>query len=114
MSVACDVAVEANATQPAAPMAQVTVAYLAQAGLERPTDAAGVGQKIPGTYDSGDDSEAAAKGVEQMGCEPSRATGHQRPHGLATEEAEAPTTARARMAAQVRTPEGRALDASAQ
>jgi hypothetical protein len=47
--VACDVTVEANDTQPAAPMAQLTVAHLEPAGIERPSDAAGVGQKIPGT-----------------------------------------------------------------
>jgi hypothetical protein len=107
--VACDVTVEANDKQQAAPMAQLTVARLEQAGLERPTDAAGVVQKIPGTYDSGYDSEAAAKAVEQMGFDPSMATGRQRHHVLETEEAEAPTTAKARMAAKVRTPEGRAL-----
>jgi hypothetical protein len=37
------------------------------------------------------------------------ATGRQRYHGLETEAAEAPTTAKARMAAKVRTPAGRAL-----
>ena len=107
--VACDVTVEANDKQQAAPMAQLTVAHLEQAGIERPTDAAGVVQTIPGTYDSGYYSEAAAKAVEQRGCEPSMATGRQRHHGLETAEAEAPTTAKARLAAHVRTPEGRAL-----
>jgi len=107
--VACDVTVEANDTQQAAPMAQWTVAHLEQAGIARPTDAAGVVQKIPGTYDSGYYSEAAAKAVEQRGFAPYRATGRQRHHVLETEEAEAPTTAKARMAAKVRTPEGRAL-----
>jgi len=107
--VACDVTVEANDKQQAAPRAQLTVAYLEQAGIERPTDAAGVGQKIPGTYDSGYYREAAAKAVEQIGFDPYMATGRQRHHGLETKEAEAPTTAKARMAAKVRTPEGRAL-----
>ncbi len=107
--VACDVTVEANDTQPAAPMAQLTVAHLEQAGIERPTDAAGAVQKIPGTSDSGYDSEAAAKAVEQMGFEPSMATGRQRHHVPETEEAEVRTTAKARMAAKVRTSEGRAL-----
>src|SRR5919198_5799814 len=51
--VACDVTVEANDKQQAVPMAQLTMAHLAQAGIERPTDAAGMVQKIPGTYDSG-------------------------------------------------------------
>ena len=68
--VACDVTVEANDTQQAAPMAQLTVAHLAQAGIERPTDAAGVGQKIPGTSASGSDREAAATAVEQRGVIP--------------------------------------------
>jgi hypothetical protein len=107
--VACDVTAEANDKQQAAPMAQLTVAHLEQAGIERPTDAAGVVQKIPGTYDSGYYSEAAAKAVEQMGFDAYMATGRQRHHILGTEEAEAPTTAKARMAAKVRTPEGRAL-----
>jgi hypothetical protein len=107
--VACDGTVEANDKQQAAPMAQLTVAHLAQAGIERPTDAAGVVQQIPGTYDSGYDSAAAAKAVEQIGFEPSMATGRQRPPVLETEETEAPTTAKARLAAKVRTPEGRAL-----
>jgi hypothetical protein len=107
--VACDVTVEANDKQQAAPMAQWTVAHLEQAGIERPKDAADMVQKIPGTYDSGYYSEAAAKAVEQRGFDPSMATGRQRHHVPEPEEAEAPTTAKARMAAKVRTPEGRAL-----
>jgi hypothetical protein len=107
--VACDVTGAANDKQQAAPMAQLTVAHLEQAGIEMPKDAAGVVQKIPGTYDSGYYSEAAAKAVEQMGVEPYMATGRQRHHGPEPEEAEVPTTAKARMAAKVRTPEGRAL-----
>jgi len=107
--VACAGTVEANDTQPAAPMAQLTVAPVEQAGIARPTDAAGAVQKIPGTSDSGYDSEAAAKAVEQMGFEPSMAPGRQRHHVPETEEAEVLTTAKARMAAKVRTSEGRAL-----
>ena len=107
--VACDGTVEANDTQQAAPMAQLTVAHVEQAGIERPTDAAGAVQKIPGTSDSGYDREAAAQAVEQRGFEPSMAPGRQRPHVPETEEAEVLTTAKARMAAKVRTPEGRAL-----
>jgi len=109
ISVACDVTVEAHDKQPAAPMAPWTVAHLEQAGIERPTDAAGVVQKMPGTYDSGYDSAAAAQAVEQLGVDPSMATGRQRHQVPEPEEAEAPTTAKARMAATVRTPEGRAL-----
>jgi Transposase DDE domain len=109
--VACDVIVEANDQQPAAPMAQWTVAHVEQAGSERPTAAAGVGQKISGTCDRGSDSEAAAKAVEPRGFEPSLAPGRQRHPVLETEAAEAPTTATARLAAKVRAPQGRTLSA---
>jgi hypothetical protein len=47
--VACDVTTESNDTQPAAPMAQLTVAHLEQAGMAMPPDAAGSTQKIPAT-----------------------------------------------------------------
>ena len=107
--VACDVTAEANDKQQAEPMAQLTVAYLEQAGIARPTDAEGVVQKIPGTYDSGYYSEAAAEAVEQLGVDPYMATGRQRHHALEAEASAAPTTAKERMAAKVRTPEGRAL-----
>jgi transposase len=107
--VACDVTAEVNDKQQAVPMAQLMVARLAQAGLKRPTDAAGVVQKIPGTYDSGYYSEAAAEAVEQLGFEPYMATGRQRHQGPDSAVAESPTTAKERMAAKVRSPAGRAL-----
>ena len=115
--VACAGPGEAHDKQPAAPLAQWTVAPLAQwtvaplepAGMERPPDAAGGGQPIPGPSASGSDSEAAAKAVEPRGGEPSRAPGRQRPPGLETAEAEAPPTAQARLAAHVQPPQGRAL-----
>jgi transposase len=107
--VACDVTAEANDKQQAVPMAQLTAAYLEQAGIERPQDAAGGIEKIPGTYDSGYYSEAAAEAVEQWGFEPYMATGRQRHHAPEAEVRTAPTTAKERMAAKVRTPEGRAL-----
>src|SRR2546422_868053 len=62
--VACDVTAESNDTQQAEPMAQLTVAYLAQAGIVPPKDATGAAQKIPATYDSGYYSEAAASPLE--------------------------------------------------
>jgi transposase len=107
--VACDVTAEANDKQQALPMAQLTLAHLAQAGIERPTDATGAAQKIPGTYDSGYYSETAAEGVEQWGFDPYMATGRQRHQALEAEVSELPTTAKERMAAKVRTPPGRAL-----
>jgi len=106
---ACDVTGESNDKQQAAPMAQLTVAYVAQAGIELPTDAAGTAQKMPATYDSGSYSEAAAVAVEQLGFDPYMATGRQRHHGPEAAEAEPPATAQERMAAKVRTPAGRAL-----
>jgi transposase len=107
--VACDVTAESNDKQQALPMTQLTAAYLEQAGIERPKDAAGVAQKIAGTYDSGYYSEAAAEAIEQLGFDPYMATGRQRHHAPEAEVSAAPTTAKERMAAKVRTPEGRAL-----
>jgi len=106
---ACDVTTESNDTQQAEPMAQLTVAYLEQAGIAMPTDAVGAAQKIPATYDSGYYSEAAAIAVEQRGFDPCMATGRQRHSTPEAEVPELPTTAKERMAAKVRTPEGRAL-----
>ena len=107
--VACEVTAAATDKQPAAPMAQLTLGHLEHAGLERPTDAAGVGQKIPATYDNGYYSEAAAEAVEQLGFEPYRATGRPRHHVPPTEVVAPSTTAKERMAAKVRSPAGRAL-----
>ena len=90
--VACEVTAAANDKQQAVPMAQLTLAHLEQAGMERPKDAAGEVQKIAGTYDSGYYSEAAAEAVEQIGFDPYMATGRQRHPVPETEEVEAPTT----------------------
>ncbi len=107
--VACDVTAESNDKRQAVPMAQLTVAHLEQAGIERPKDTTGVVEKIPATYDSGYYSEAAAEAVEPLGFDPYMATGRQRHHEPEAEVSEAPATAKARMAQKVRTPEGRAL-----
>jgi transposase len=107
--VACDVTAEAHDKQQAEPMAQLTVASLAQASIATPTDTAGAVQKMPATYDSGYDSAAAATAVEQLGFEPYMATARQRPHVLEAERTGSSATAQERMAAKVRTPEGRAL-----
>ena len=107
--VACDVTAEANDKQQAVPMAQRTVAQLEPAGITLPKDATGAAQKIPATYDSGYYSEPAAAAVEQLGFDPYMATGRQRHHMPEAAVAEAPTTAKERMAAKVQSPEGRAL-----
>ena len=107
--VACDITAEANDKQQAAPMAQLMVVQLEQAGIDFPLNAAGAAQSIPATYDSGYYSEAAAKAVTQLGFDPYMATDRQRHQTPETEVTEAPTTAKERMAAKVRTAEGRAL-----
>src|SRR5262249_48100803 len=107
--VACDVTAEANDKQQALPMAQRTVPQLEHAGITTPKDATGAAQKMPATYDSGCYSETAAAGVEQCGFDPYMATGRQRHHVPDAAGAEAPTTAKERMAAKVQSPEGRAL-----
>ena len=107
--VACNVTAAANDKQQAAPMAQLTMAQLEQAGIASPPDTTGTAQKIPATYDSGYYSEAAAAAVEQVGFDPYMATGRQRHHGPEPEGAETPLTAKERMAAKVRTPAGRAV-----
>jgi transposase len=107
--VACDVTAASNDKQQAEPMARLTVAYLEQAGIAPPTDATGVIQKIPATYDSGYYSAGAAAAVEQLGFDPYMATERQRHHGLETESPALLATAQERMAAKVRTPAGRAV-----
>jgi hypothetical protein len=85
--VACDVTAEATDKQHAVPMAQWTAAPLEPAGIERPKDAAGGVETIPGTYDSGSDREAAAEAVEPWGWAPYMATGRQRHQGPEPEAA---------------------------
>src|SRR5512132_2220431 len=50
---ACDVTDASNDKQQAEPVAQATLATLAQAGIARPQDAAGAVQAIPATLDNG-------------------------------------------------------------
>ena len=107
--VACDVTDASNDTQQAEPMAQATLLTLSQAGIEPARDDTGAVQAIVATLDSGYDSAAAVLALETRGCDPSMAPGRQCHHAP---EAPAPLeagTAKARMAAQVRTPAGKAL-----
>src|SRR5713101_4990000 len=106
---ASDVTDAANDKQQAEPVAQATPATLAQAGIERPKDESGVAQSIPATLDNGYDSEAAVEALEDLGFDPYIATGRQRHHVPQAEAPEMPSTAQERMAAKVRTPEGKAL-----
>jgi transposase len=105
----CDVPDATNDKQQAEPMARATRASLSQAGIASPTDDAGAPAAIVATLDSGYDSEAAGSALESLGFDPYMATGRQRhpdPEGPVPQE---PSTAQARMAAQVRTPAGKAL-----
>jgi hypothetical protein len=105
----CDVTDASNDTQQAEPMAQATLATLSQAGMERPRDDTGAAQAIAATVDRGYDSAAAVAALETMGFDPSMATGRQRHHDCEAQGPEEPATAQARMAAKVRTPQGKAL-----
>jgi transposase len=63
MILACDVTEASNDKQQAEPVAQATLATLAQAGLEHPKDESGAIQAIPATLDNGYDSEAAVEAL---------------------------------------------------
>src|SRR6266700_1423183 len=106
---ACDVTDASNDTQQAEPVAQATLATLAQAGMERPKDESGKAPAIPATLDNGYYSAAAAQALEDLGFDPYIATGRQRHHGSEAEVNAPPTTAKERMAAKVRTSAGKAL-----
>jgi len=106
---ACDVTDAPNDKQQAEPMAQATLANLTQAGLERPTDESGQVQAIPATLDNGYYSEAATQALEALGFDPYIAAGRQTHHEPEAEASAEPATAKEKMAAKVRTPEGKAL-----
>jgi transposase len=106
---ACDVTDASNDKQQAEPMAQATLSILAQAGIERPTDVSGTAQAIPATLDNGYDSAAAVEALETLGFDPYMAPERQRHQVSQTATPETPATVQERMAAKVRTPEGKAL-----
>lgn len=106
---ACDVSDAANDKQQAEPLAQATLATLAKASIGLPTDEAGTTKAIPATLDNGYDSEAAVQALATLGFDPYIATGRQPHHASEAEGSAPPSTAKERMAAKGRTPEGRAL-----
>jgi transposase len=106
---ACDVSNAPNDKQQAEPLAQATLATLADAGIELPTDESGATEAIPATLDNGYYSEAAVQALETLGFNPYISTGRQLHHTPEAEASAPPATAQERMAAKVRTPEGRAL-----
>jgi len=106
---ACAVTDASHDKQQAEPVAQATLANLAQAGIKRRQDELGLTQAIPATLDNGYYSEAAVEALETLGFDPYIATGRQQHHVPQAEAPEMPSTVQERMAATVRTPEGKAL-----
>src|SRR5713101_2984274 len=107
--VACDVTDASNDKQQAEPMGQATLLTLSQAGIEPARDDTGAVQAIVATLDSGYYSEAAVSAMETLGFDPYIATGRQQHQVPQAEAPEMPSTVQERMAAKVRTPEGKAL-----
>jgi transposase len=106
---ACDVSNAPNDKQQAEPLAQAILATLAAAGIALPTDELGATEALPATMDNGYYSEAAVQALETLGFDPYISTGRQPHHTPEAEASVPPATAKERMAAKVRTPEGRAL-----
>ena len=90
-------------------MARATLANLNQAGIERPTDESGQPRAIPSTLDNGYYSEEATQVLESLGFDPYIAAGRQKHHEPEAEVSAEPATAKEKMAAKVRTPQGKAL-----
>lgn len=112
--VACFVTAAVNDKEQGIPLAAATMANLRQAEVALPKDERGEAKKIPATLDSGYYSAQAAQGLEQAGFDPYMATGRQKhnqgqtvattPQGLPEQ-----ATAKEKMQAKVRTPEGQQL-----
>ena len=73
-----------------------------------PQAEAGQAQAISATRENGSESAAAAQALADGGGDPSLAPGRQPPHAPAAEASAAPATAPERMAANGRTPAGKA------
>ena len=106
---ACDVTDETNDKKQAEPMAQATLETLEHAAIARPVDDTGQPEAIVATLDNGYYSEAAAQALEEKGFDPYMAAGRVPHHGASQEAPAEPTTAKERMAARVRSEQGRAL-----
>ncbi len=112
--VACSVTDAVNDKEQAVPLAQATRANLQQAGVELSQEASGERKKIAATLDSGYYSEKAAAGLEEQGFDPYMATGrqkHNQGQARGTEKQALPEqlTAKEKMQAKLRTPEGQRL-----
>ena len=107
--VACAVSEASHDTQPAAPLA--TVATLAEARIAWPTEEAGATKAMPAPLAHGDEREGAVPALETSGGDPAMSTGRQPPQASEVGVSAPPATAKERMAATGRTPEGRAWSA---
>ena len=109
--VACFVTAAANDQQQAVPLAQATRANLEAAGIAWPRDEAGAARQVAATADTGYFSAAAVAGLEGLDFDPYLATRRQKHHAAAEPvvAVAAGATAKERMAAKLRTPEGQAL-----
>jgi hypothetical protein len=110
---ACDVVAASNDKEQGVPMGQATMQNLEQAEISLPKDDQGQPKKIPATLDTGYFSAKAVQGLEEAGFDPYMATGRQKHHTPEASESgqslPAEPTAKEKMAAKVRTPEGRKL-----
>ncbi len=108
--VACFVTTAANDVRQAVPLAQATLDNLGRAGVGLPKDASGQARKMAALADTGYFSAAAVEGLEGLGFDPYLATKRQKHHEVEGPAAplSAAATAKERMAAKLRTPEGKA------
>jgi transposase len=108
--VACYVTDAVNDKEQAVPLAETTRENLVQAGVELPKDETGEVKKIPATLDNGYYSEKAAAGMAEKGFDPYMATGRQKHNQgkvqTTTEPLPEGATAKEKMQAKLRTPEG--------
>jgi transposase len=112
--VACFVTDAVNDKEQGIPLAEATMTNFRQAEVELPKDETGAAKKIPATLDSGYYSEQAAQGMEEAGFDPYMATGRQKHNEgqvVATTTPVLPeeATAKEKMQAKVRTPQGQQL-----
>jgi DDE family transposase/transposase-like protein DUF772 len=112
--VGCYVTDAVNDKEQGIPLAQAAMANVRQAEVELPKEPSGEAQKIPATLDSGYYSEQAAQGMEAEGFDPYMATGRQKhnqgkPAAPAASPLPEEASAKEKMQAKVRTPEGQKL-----
>ena len=111
--VACFVTAAVNDKEQAVPLAEATKENLEQAGVQLPKVETGEAVKIPATLDNGYYSEKAAAGMAERGFDPHMATGRQKHNqgqaATTSEPLPEGATAKEKMQAKLRTPEGQQL-----